>query len=136
MPTGATWYDQRRGETVYPVRPGFILRYKAPYKTHNKHIGAVVEHHYFVWILSQSPKVKGDRPQDRMIQRFVCMVPMLAGMENHVLCFQDWIRVRSLIKYLTRGYMIVAADVKWHRTDRSAKKFYKAVEEHLGVKLL
>jgi len=136
MSLGATYYDNRRGETMYPVRPGFVLRYTDPMKDYNGQIGAVVEHHKFVWVLSLSPRRRGDRAQDRLVQVCICLVPMLAGAEWKIRLQQKWWRVRSLTKALRRGYVIVADDVKWHRTKRSAKRFYRAIEEHLGVKLL
>lgn len=133
---GATWYNNRRGESVYPIRPGYVLFCKGTPKVMSASIGAYVAHHRFVWILGVSPKSKGQRAQDRIVHVFFCDVPCLVGMERHVHTRDRKFRVRSLTKYLKRGYDIVSDDVKWHRTRRSAKRFYRVVETYLGIKLL
>lgn len=136
MPLGATYYDNSRGASLYPLRPGFVLHLTKPRLLVNKEIGAKAEHHVFIWILHDSPVVMGDRAQDKAIHVFWCFVPMLAGLEDHMITRQRKIRIRSLIKSCSRGYDIVADGIRWHRTDQSAKTFYRAIGAYLGLRLL
>lgn len=134
---GATWYNNRRGESVYPIRPGYVLHCKHAPKVMNKAVGFVhVEHDKFAWILGVSRKSKGQRAQDRMVHVLFFSVPRLVGMEKYVHMNEKRLRLRTMTKYFKRGYNVVSDDVKWHRTKRSAKRFYRTIETYLGIKLL
>lgn len=134
---GATWYNNRRGQSVYPIVPGYVVRYLQPQKVYNAWMHAYAEHHVFVWIQCVSDRRKGERAQDVLVKRFMVWIPMIVGSESHVLTSERWSRKRSLTKHMKQyGYTVVADDVRWHRTRRSAKRFYRVVQEHLGIKLL
>ena len=121
-------HSNRAGDSVYPIRPGAVIRLLEPRTVLNPKIKARAEHTVFIWIMKVSEPRKGRQPKDRPVKVCYFYQPVPESLKpKHMLHNPRWVQFETIAKYMKQGYELITDRCPYYYTDQSIGNFYKAI---------
>lgn len=120
-------YSREKGECIYPIRPGVVIKLAKPVTKYNKHLKAKCQHECFYWVYRFSTLKPRGRNQSRRIYVHELLVPKLEGMKKHALIKSRPIQLKTLTKYMAEGYRIMREGLRFTDSHKTWVRFYSCV---------
>lgn len=131
MPKANFPYSQRRGDSVYPIEAGTVVRLKKPKLLLNhKAERQRIEHEVYVWIQSYyKTQITKRGPQRRQYVRvWTCDRPLLPQYRWAYILREKRRQVETIIAWMRDfGFEVVARDIKFQRKISNYQPVYEAV---------
>lgn len=120
-------YSRTKGECIYPIRPGVVVKLARPDMKYNKRLKARCEHDVIFWIYRISQVDPRDREQCRKVFVKQVWIPRLEGMKNKLIVISRPIQFKTLSKYMAGGYRILREGLEYRDTHKVWVKFYRTI---------
>lgn len=122
----------RLGTTVYPVKPGVILKLKTPFTCKNRKINATAEHTVFIWIQKAIRRDLVRRrvvhDKERILRVMYCYVPQIEGATLKTIERVRRVQLESITKALkVNGFELVADNCNFYDKFQDYKRFYRRI---------
>lgn len=128
--------DARQVSSKYPVKAGYVLLLNHPRVRFNDKIGFRAPHRVFIWILRVFKRRLGKRLQDCKVRVCFHLIPMDPTKIRQWLFWDRDVSFRYLTKLLSNGYKEVDTKSRWHYRRKSARRYCRVIENHLGGQLV
>lgn len=122
----------RLGTTVYPVKPGVILKLQNPVTCKNRKINATAEHTVFIWVQKAIRRDLVRRrvvhDKERILRVMYCYVPQIEGATLKTIERVRRVQLESITKALKiNGFEIVAENCNFYDKFQDYKRFYRRI---------
>lgn len=119
-------YSRKGGDSIYPIRPGVIVRLDIPRCRYNKRLKTKLDHDVYLWFQRMGSQ-KGVQPKKRKWTVGVFYVPRIAGGKNKTLVIRKLMLKETLIIYLSKGYTLICEGVNFNYTDATWALAYQKI---------
>ena len=121
-------YSLKANDSIDPIKEGYILKLKKPYKVKNPQVGAVIEHDAYIWIMKIHKEQKNSPPKDRPVLITRILIPRIKDLRKKYIISRSKVQKETVIKYLLEyGYDIHAKNMSYYYRRHDYYKFYIAV---------
>lgn len=113
---------------IYPIDEKTVIRLGKPRKLYNKNIGAVCEHHVYIWIQRFEALPKSRQPKKRPVRIGLAFLPSVADMKMKYLYEEKTVQKHTIAKWCkNEGCELVAINITFNYQKPSYVRFYAAI---------